>query len=101
MQARARYLMRVPCCMCRVIRWEPAAVGLPVGLGVARSVSLLARCGLDDTSTFSQHLSSFTSMLEPAELRKGGGHSLADAGETLGGVETQGGEGSTNPGTGI
>lgn len=30
-----------------------------------RSVSLLAWRGLEDTSTFSQHLSSFTSTLEP------------------------------------
>lgn len=36
-----------------------------------RSVSLLARCGFEDTSTFSQHLSSFTSTLEPGGEEEG------------------------------
>jgi hypothetical protein len=34
---------------------------------------LLARCGFEDTSTFSQHLSSFTSTLEPGGEEEGPG----------------------------
>lgn len=57
--------MTTPLCMKILIKWEPVHPLDSQNVLGFLSVSLLALWWLEETSTFSQHLSSFSSTLEP------------------------------------